>query len=132
MATVHFRNAVILVNGSLLSANFNEFGVEYGAETLDETSFGDTTRINKGGLLIATMTGRGFLEFGESSVEEVLFDLVGVDGTVICVFADGVTEGTTTDKGFAMRGVLSELNIGSAVGTLLPFTFTAMGRGLDA
>ena len=129
MATVHFRNAKIIIGGSALSGSFTEFNVEYSVETLDETAFGDTTRINKAGLFNTSMTGKGWLEFGTNEVEDVLFNMVGVDNTSMVVFADGITEGTTTDKGFAMLGVLSTFNMGSAVGTILPFDFTMSGRG---
>src|SRR5262245_52388016 len=130
MATIHFRNAVIIIGGAHLSGTFNEINVDYGSETLDETAFGDTTRINKGGLYTATITGKRFVEFGTNGVEDVLFGAVGTDGTPIIIFADGITEGTTTDKGFAMLGVVSAFNIGSQVGTVLPFDMTVSSRGI--
>ena len=130
MATVHYRNARILVGGYDLTASFTELSVDYACETLDETTFGDTTRINKGGLFTATINGKGYLEMGAGAVESVLFSIVGVDDTPIVLFADGITEGTTTDKGFAMLGCLSVFNIGGTVGAMLPFDFTAVGHGV--
>lgn len=128
MSTVHYRNAVLLVNGSLLSASFNELAVSHSAEMLDATTFGYLTRINKGGLQVAEVSGRGLCEFGSGAVEDILFGLVDVDGTVIVVFPDGIVEGSPT--GYAMLGVLNQFNIGGQVGTILPFDMAAQGRGV--
>jgi hypothetical protein len=132
MATIHYRNAKILINGVHVSAKFSEFGVEYVSETLDETSFGDTVRTNKGGLLTATMTGKGYVEFGTGEVEDTLFNAVGLDSTIITVFADGITEGVTTGNGFSMYGVVNDFTIGGSIGTLLPFNFSCASRGVTA
>jgi hypothetical protein len=130
MATVHYRDAKLLIDGSNLSASLNELSVEYAAEMLDETAFGDDTRINKGGLLTAAISGGGHAEFEAESVEDIVFNRVGTDGTVIVVFPNGITEGTVTDMGYAMLGVVESFTLGDAVGTLLPFTMAAMGRGI--
>lgn len=130
MATIHFRNAYILINGASLAASFSELNVEHGCETLDDTTFGETARTNKGGLKTATISGKGYLELGSGGIEDIVFSAVGVDNTVLAVFANGITEGTITDRGFAMLGVVNTFNIGGTVGTLLPFDFSAAGRGL--
>lgn len=131
MATVHFRNAVILIDGASLAASFSEGpNVSYSAEMLDETAHGDDTRINKGGLKTATIDGGGHCEFGSGSVESWLFDRVGDDDIPVVVFPDGIEEGTTTKKGFAMLASVEEFSIGGAVGSLLPFNFSAQSRGV--
>lgn len=130
MATVNFRNARILIDGASLHASFNELSVEQGAEMLDETAFGDDTRVNKGGLLTAMISGGGHAEFEANAVEDIVFNRIGTDGTVIVVFPNGITEGTQTEMGYAMLGVLSEFTLGGSVGSLLPFTMTAESRGI--
>ena len=47
---------------------------------------------------------------------------VGVGGTHMVVFPDGITEGTTTDKGYAMIGVVSGLptKVASRAAMILP------------
>lgn len=130
MPTLVYRQAKLLVDGCELSASFTEGpSVEVSCEMLDETAHGDTTRINKGGLFTVAMSGSGSCEFGSGNVFEQCFNRVGVDGTVIAVFANGITPGTITDKGYAMLGVLEDFTIGGAVGALLPFSFSAQGRG---
>ena len=132
MATVNYTNAKILINGALLSASFKEITLTYGAETNDDTTFGDNVRSNKGGLLTSKVTGSGYVDLGTGGAEEIIFNIVGVDGTLITLFANGITEGTTTDKGFSMYGVVDEFNIGGEVGAILPFTFSCASRGLTA
>lgn len=131
MSTLVFKNAKLLIDGCELAASFTEGpSVEISCEMLDETAHGDDTRINKGGLFTVTMSGSGNCEFGSGNVFEQCFSRVGVDGTVLAVFANGITPGTLTDKGYAMLGVLEDFTIGGAVGALLPFQFTAQGRGV--
>lgn len=131
MSTVVFRRAKLLVDGSELSANFSDGpSVEFSAEILDETAHGDDTRIRKGGLFMERISGGGHAEFGSGALEEIVFNRVGVDGTVLCVFPDGITEGSQTARGYAMLGAIEEFVVGGKVGDLLPFTFAANGRGI--
>ena len=66
-------------------------------------------------------------------VRAILFPAVGTDDTVVAVFPDGVTEGsTTTGRGYAMRGNIDTFNLGGTVGTLLDVTFSVESRGIEA
>lgn len=130
MATTHFRNAKILVAGYDISGDSNTINVEFSAEMLDETSFGDSTRIRKGGLTIGNINGGGFVDGTAGHVDVVAFSLVGVDDSVIFVFANGITEGSLTDMGFAMKGVVEKYDLNGDVGSLLGFDLSAMGRGI--
>lgn len=132
MSTVVFRNAIFLVDGVALHAALHDLAVEYGAEILDETCFGDDTRVNRGGLFTGSINGAGFFD-GAVGTEEVLFPETGSDDVVLAVFPDGITEGSTsTGRGYAMKGVLSEFTLGGAVGELLAVTFAAQSRGIEA
>ena len=132
MATLHFRNCKIFVDGFELSGDFESIEVAVASEMLDETTFGDDTRINKGGLKTANISGSGYWNAAAGSVDRIMFTIVGSDDKLITVFANGLTEGTSTDKGFAMKGVVESYNIGGAVGALLPFDFSIQGRGIEA
>jgi hypothetical protein len=133
MATILYRNAVCVFDSADISASLNELGVEFSAEILDETCFGDDTRIHKAGLLMAKMAGKGFAEFGDNLIEPVLFNDNGLDDVVVVVFPNGVVEGATVGDGigYAMKGVASEYQIGGGVGALLPISFSFEGRGVD-
>lgn len=132
MSTLHFRDARIFVDGFELSADFESIEVAFSAEMLDETTFGDSTRIRKGGLTMADVSGSGYWNGAAGAVDRILFDIVGSDNKIITVFANGISEGTSTDKGFSMKGVVSDYNIGGSVGALLPFDFAMSGRGIEA
>ena len=132
MATTHFRDARIYANGYDLSGNHNAIGVSASAEMLDETAFGDSTRIRKGGLKVVDVAGSGHWNGSAAHVGAVAFGLVGVDDTIVAVFANGLTEGTATDMGFATKGVVSKYDLKGDVGALLAFDLAIMGRGIEA
>ena len=133
MATINFRNAKILIDGASMAASFTDGPtVDVSVEMLDETAHGDDTRINKGGLGTVTISGSGNCEFGTGEIADVLWTRVGVDGTVLAIFADGITEGTNLQRGYALLGVIEEFTLGGSVGALLPFSFSAQSRGVVA
>lgn len=148
MATILYRNAVLVVNGADFNGALHELGVEYSAEMLDETTFGDDTRIMKGGLYNGSISGKGFFD-GAVGLDAVLFRGIGdaslitvnpafqngsvVEDTIIVIFPDAVTEGSlTTGRGYAMKGALETFNMGGSVGALLDITFGAQSRGIEA
>lgn len=133
MATVVYRNAVVLFDGVAVQAALADLAVEYAAEMLDETTFGDDTRINKGGLFTGAISGSGFYD-ADVGIEAVMWPEVGAsDNVALAVFPDGVTEGSsTTGRGYAMLAALSELTLGGTVGELLGISFAAQSRGLTA
>lgn len=148
MATIVYRNAMLLVNGAELTGALNELAIEYAAESLDETNFGDDTRVHKGGLLTGKMSGKGRFD-GAVGIDAVLFAGTGgggslvvnpgyqnqaiVEDTLLLLFPDGVTEGSlTTGIGFAMKGVLGTFTVGGSAGSLLDITFAAESRGVAA
>lgn len=127
MAALVYKDAVILAFGSDLTAELNELTIEYGAEQLDATTFGADTRVNKGGLLTASISVGGLGSFGANLAEAVLFDGMGDDNTVVAVFPAGVTEGTL--NGYAMEAVVTDFTIGGAVGVLAPFSASFIHQG---
>lgn len=132
MSTLHFRNAVILVDGYDLSGDHTSIEVAISAEMLDETSFGDSTRIHKGGLLVVDVNAQGNFDAAPGHIERLAYDIVGVDDKIITVFANGITEGVATDKGFSMKGVVDHYNLQGDVSSLLKFDMAVMGRGIQA
>lgn len=131
MATIVYYRARLFFADADVSAQLNELTVDYNAEMLDETTFGDDTRIRKGGLKTAKITGRGFFDanLGPLGAESVIFGNHGADDTVFTAFPDGPTEGSPT--GWAMKGVVSEFTIGEGgVGAVLGLTFAVESRGI--
>lgn len=118
MATVHFYNAYLWINGVDMSAMCSEIALTYGAELLDETAFGDTTRINKGGLYNWSLGLTFHQEFGAALVDGLLFPLVG---TTTCFEVRPVNScSTAINPRFFGVGILSDYPpMSGQVGTLL-------------
>lgn len=131
MATLVYTDARIFIGGYNLSADHNELGLDYAADMLDVTVFGDDTRTRQGGLDGATLTGTGFWNGGIGNADDALFGFVGSSKEPLTVFANGITEGTTTDKGFAFESVVESYNIGTTVGEMMTFNLTAQSAGVS-
>jgi hypothetical protein len=131
MATIVYTDAKLFVGGYNLSADHSEIGLDYAAEMLDVTSYGDDTRIKAGGLDMATLSGTGFWNGGTGNADQALFGLTGATRVPLVVFADGITEGVTTDKGFAFQAVVANYNIGNTVGDMLTFEITCESAGTN-
>jgi hypothetical protein len=131
MATLIYTDAKLLLGGYNLSADHNELGLDYAADMLDVTVFGDSTRASAGGLDAATLTGTGFWNGGAGNADDALFGLTGASKVPLVVFANGITEGTATDKGYAFEAVVESYNIGNTVGEMMTFELTAQSAGVE-
>jgi hypothetical protein len=131
MATIVYTDAKLFVGGYNLSADHSEIGLDYAADMLDVTTFGDDTRVRGGGLDTATLSGTGFWNGGTGNADQALFGLTGATRVPLVVFADGITEGVTTDKGFAFQTVVADYNIGNTVGDMLTFEITCESAGTN-
>lgn len=117
MAALVWRDAFLSVNGVDLSAYVQELTLDYGAEMLDATVMGDSTRVNKGGLKTWSV-GVTFKQIlTTAGPEDTLFNLVGTSATIVIK----PTNAATTDSNPSYTGVaaLETYNPGSgAVGVL--------------
>ena len=133
MATVVYKNAMLQLGSVNLSAFVSELALSYEAESLDATTFGNATRVHKGGLKDATLSGGGFWQAGANAIDPTLFESFDVTEQVISLYPDGITEGSTsTGSGYAFKAMTARYTLGGAVGSLLPFTVEAHGRGVGA
>tara|TARA_Y100000310_G_scaffold85390_1_gene82258 strand:+ start:6643 stop:7392 length:750 start_codon:yes stop_codon:yes gene_type:complete len=128
VGTTVFKDAKIFLKGFDLSGDHNDLGLNFSSEMLDATTFGNSTRIRKGGLKTADMSGSGFWQGGANEVDDALFNRIGVDNELMTLFGDGINGGTTCAPGYAMKSVAASYNPGGSVGALLPFTMTAMSE----
>lgn len=130
---VLFRNAQVFFAGYNVSGDLNQVALTHEAESLDGTTFGASTRTRKGGLRESTLTGAGLWQAGAQLVDPVLFDLVGSTDDVAHVFPDGITEGSTsTGSGYMLKMTEGNYRLGGRVGELIPFSFEARDRGVQA
>lgn len=129
--TVLYRDAVILVGGALINAQLRELNVNYAAEMLDRTAFGDTTKNRRGGLFVVDIDGKGFVATGTGAIEDLLFGDVGAGDLPVVVFPNGVTEGSQVARGYATLAQMESFKIGGTAGQLLPLDFKLAGAGLS-
>ena len=97
--------------------------MNYGSETLDETAFGDTTRINKGGLFTWSLDAKFHQDFTTGSVDATLWPLVG---TTTCFEIRPLNScSTAINPRYTGIGIVSNYpGVGGAVGTLLDVPVT--------
>ena len=123
MAASILSNVPILLGGQRLSCHTNTVGIDYGAETQDDTSFCDDTRSTLGGLKTVGFSAEGFYE---GAADPALFNSMGVSGTLISV-ANGQTVG---DKAFSFVTVTGSYEpINGSVGDIAGFSINASARG---
>lgn len=83
MATIALTNAYISFGtAGDISSDSNNVQLNYMAETLDDTAFGDDTRSNKGGLKAWDATVTIIENFAASEIDSKLFPLVGTTATL--------------------------------------------------
>jgi hypothetical protein len=131
MSTIIYKDAKLFIGGYNLSGDHSEIGLDYAADMLDVTTFGDDTRVRTGGLDTATLNGSGFWNGGTGNADQALFGFTGGARVPLVVFADGITEGVSTDKGFAFQTVVANYNIGNTVGDMLTFDITCESAGTN-
>lgn len=127
MSTLAFTDCKAFVAGHDFSGQSNAVALTYGAEMLDETTFGATTRINKGGLKSVVGSVEGFWDSASTiAVDPVYFARVGTADQPIVIVPES---GTVGNVSYLFRAVHSEYTIGASVGDLLGFTVNMEGSG---
>jgi hypothetical protein len=77
VAVQSYKDAFVSVDGTDLSAFIRTTTLTYSAEALDKTAVSDNTRSRIGGLKDWTVDLDFYQDFDASSVDAVLFDLIG-------------------------------------------------------
>lgn len=86
-------NAQIFHDGFSFASDLNEYGLEFGVEEIEDTTFGDNTRSAEGGLETVEISYTGYYTAGTDSIEDVLFNDVGVVDVPITVAAGTGSDG---------------------------------------
>jgi hypothetical protein len=125
MASQVLTDARLLVAGRDFSGQMNALALTYAAEMLDETTFGNDTRINKGGLKGIVGQHEGYWDATDANAPDpVLFDLVGGAGTPVIICGVAGDEG---DPAYLFEAVAAEYTPGAAIGELLGFSVSMEG-----
>lgn len=130
MASLAFTDAHVSINAKDLSAFVQSVTINYSAEMLDETTMGDTTRKNKGGLKNWSIDVEFRQDFGTTPAPDIdLFSLVGTTFTVVVRPVKGTAVGATNPN-YTGTGILESYSpIGNSVGdlALAPITIQSAG-----
>lgn len=128
MATVHFRNAYLWINGVDLSDHVESVTLNYASEMLDETAMGDDTRVNKGGLKNWSVDVNFHQDFASGEVDATLFTLVG--STTCFELRPHNSCSTTINPNYTGIGIVESYNpAGGSVGSLLDAPLTLQSAG---
>ena len=125
MATFVQTNVGLYFGGYSLASSFNAVGLSLSNSPQDDTTYGDTTVSNAGGLSSVSLEGEGYWE---SATDSVLQTSLGSDDTVISV--------TPVDQAAGSPSIFSKYTTATynpfatgTVGSMLGFSISAEGRG---
>jgi len=118
MATQTLTNSKLWMSEYDLSGDLNAIAADYGAELKDNTTFGDSTRSNQGGLKEAKMSLSGYWQ---STPDAFLFNQIGVSGEPMTCSPQTGADG---EVAFTMKALAGNYNPGGAVGDMFAFDVT--------
>jgi hypothetical protein len=127
MATLVLNDAKVYYGQFDISGDLNTVNLEYGANALDKTTFGQTTKIHQGGLKTADFTMGGLMQEAADAVGKTIFDKVGTNDVVLSVVPQGSTYGNVA---YFLKSLTSAFTPGSGqVGDLYAFNASATASG---
>ena len=127
MATELFTSLPKLYVGQYdLSGDMHKLELRYGAELLDVTTFGQTTRIRKGGLKTVGLSAEGYWSGGTDLVDDALFAKIGVQNVPITIAKGGET---LDNDAYLFRCIHGVYTPGASIGEMLRFSVSAEGSG---
>jgi hypothetical protein len=108
-----------------LSGDINAMALTYGADMLDATTFGNSTRINKAGLKTVVAQHEGFWNAdGTDQVDDVVFSRIGTADIPVTICP---TTGADGEPAYLFQSVHSAYTPGGTVGEMLAFTVNMEG-----
>jgi hypothetical protein len=129
MASLVLTDAFVSLGGTDISTYVRSVSLPYSAELVDDTTMGDTTRINKGGLKNWSIEIELQQDFTDNLIDEIIFALVGTTFTVI-VRPVGSSVVGTSNPNYTGTGILESYQpFGQAVGELATSTITIQSAG---
>lgn len=127
MSSLKFTDCKVYLAGYDLSGQLNQASLDYAAAVLDETTFGATTRTNKGGLLSANGAVEGLWDSSSATAPDpVIQARIGVSDLPTVMVPQGATIGNIA---YLFRTLGAKYSQGSPVGGLLKFSLALPGTG---
>lgn len=128
MATVLTNAYISFGTAGVIDSDSNNVTLNYGAEVKDATTFGQTTRINQGGLKTWDASVTLFNNYASGQIDSKLFPLVGTTATLtIRASATGVGASNPNFTGTALFD--SYQIVGTNVGELPAVSITFKSAG---
>lgn len=130
MASLAFTDAFLSINAVDLSDRVKSVTLTYEAEMLDDTSMGDTTRINLAGLKNWQMQVDFKQDFAASEVDATIFPLVSGGTTFTVILRPTSASVSATNPNYTGTGIISNYSpLGNQVGELATAPVTIVPAG---
>lgn len=127
MAIKVLTNAKIYLDGSDVTGDHNEIKLSSSIAMLDDTRFGQDTKVNTPGLADYSISGKGFWSAAAlTSIDPTLFATIGGAGSILSVSPDA---GAVGDMAYILKTLNGSYMVGASVGDALPFEISAGARG---
>jgi hypothetical protein len=126
MATQVLTDVKLYTGEYDLSGDMSAIALNYTAELVDDTVFGDDTRSRAGGLKNVSLSAEGFWNGGTGAVDDVLFDNIGVADVPVTVVPGGET---LANPCYLFRAIHGNYTPGASIGEMLRFSVSAEGSG---
>lgn len=125
MATQLLTDVKLYAGAYDFSTDMNALALTYSAEMLDETCFGDSTRINKAGLKSVVASFEGLWDAAAADdPDRVLFDTVGTSSVPVTI---APLTGADGEVAYIFRSIQSAYTPGAQVGELFAFSVSMEG-----
>ena len=116
-------NGLLLLDDRDLTGRTNAIGIDYGAESQDETSLDDDTRIAKGGLKTVGLSAEGFFD---GPYDADIYGSIGVASSLITMAATK----SVGDVAYTIQALTGNYTpIQGSVGDIVGFSLNAKARG---
>ena len=126
MAHYVLKNAKVWVDAYDFSGDANALAINYEADAVEDTNFGDTTHVFLGGLNKFDAQFEGAVNLGATTVEGTNFANVGTTNTP---FTFGIDTGADGEIGYTMEAMTGAFNWGAKIGELQRYSIPLSASG---
>lgn len=127
MATQVLLNSKVYAGEFDVSGQLNQVALNYGADPLDDTTFGSGgTRTHKGGLKAVDLSMGGFVDEGSALIGDFTFNRIGTVDIPFLASAQGAAVG---DIAYFFKAMHAQYGRPLQVGQLYAFSVSAVATG---
>jgi hypothetical protein len=127
MAKIVLTDASVTINAIALSDHANSVTVNYEIDSVETTSFGDTSHRFAGGLQNISVEVALMQDFAAASVEATIYPLVGTTTTLVIKPTSGATSATNPTYTISNAFLASHTPVAGSVGELSMTTLSFTG-----